>query len=145
MRILLSFFLILFSGTAFAESACPPSQERIGPAEIRRECDAKTGMVTQEEWRVDGKLSRENGPARVSVKGDAVEQEWYLNGEAHPDPGPSLVHYDPETKFVDREEWLKNGNPHREDHPAIIYYDPSTGKVVKEEWYLNGKQQKAPE
>jgi len=151
MHILSFIFLITFLIPAFtkdsnAATPCSSQQERVGSADVWRECDKNTGVVTKEEWRVDGELSREDGPARVNATRDetgiTVMQEWHLNGMAHPNPGPSLIHYDAATNAADREEWHKNGKPHREGGlPAVIHYDPATGNVKSQEYWRNGKKQ----
>ena len=39
------------------------------------------------EWRVDGVLHREDGPAVEYANGD---KEWYFNGKRHREDGPAV-------------------------------------------------------
>jgi hypothetical protein len=39
------------------------------------------------EWRLNGKLHREDDPARESANGD---KEWWLNGKLHREDGPAI-------------------------------------------------------
>lgn len=149
MRILL-LILTLFSIPAFAATlSCPPAQETIGDAVVRRECDAATGMVTKEEWKVDGLLHRENGPARVTVKRDGdreiVSQEYWHNGERQTDAGPDVKIYNMAAGVLETEQWMKNGKLHRERLPAIITYNPETGEVASKEYWLGGERQTGPQ
>lgn len=52
-----------------------------GPALF--ECDPSTGVVTQEEWHVNGRRHRTNGPALVhrnSQTGEIYKSEFWQNG-----------------------------------------------------------------
>ena len=51
-----------------------------------------------QEWWLNGKLHREDGPAIV----DGDFQEWYLNGKLHREDGPAVVN-------GDDQEWYING------------------------------------
>jgi len=75
-----------------------------------------------QEWRVNGKLHRVDGPAYIS--GDY--QIWYLNGELHRTDGPAVT-------VSNRHLWWLNGGLHRTDGPAIIDGDC-------QEWYLHGEK-----
>ena len=68
------------------------------------------GNIKFEQYRVDGKLHRNDGPAAI---------EYYENGDK---------------KY---EEYLINGKYHRNDGPAIIKYSEN-GNIQYEEYYLNG-------
>ena len=76
------------------------------------------------EWFLNGKLHREDGPARVWTDGD---KEWYLNGLRHREDGPAVDYYGDQYK-----EWYVNGQLHREDGPAVKWHG-------REEWCVNGK------
>lgn len=73
-----------------------------------------------EWWWLDGKLHREDGPARLHVTGEYV---WWLNGEMHRVGGPAV-------KSISVEWYYFKGQKHRVDGPAYITYD---GKIA---WYL---------
>ena len=45
----------------------------------------------QQEWWVNGKLHREDGPAYISVYDTQV---WYLNGKFHREDGPAVIRED---------------------------------------------------
>ena len=76
------------------------------------------------EWRLNGKLHREDGPAVEYPDGTKY---WLLNGDIHREDGPA-VEWPDGTK-----EWYLNGKLHREGGPAIEY---SNGT---KEWWLNGE------
>jgi hypothetical protein len=78
----------------------------------------------RQEWYLNGKLHREDGPAIIHPDGT---QEWWLNGKLHREDGPAVI--DPDgTQY-----WYLNGKSHREDGPTVIYPDG------RQEWYLNDK------
>jgi hypothetical protein len=54
-----------------------------------------------EEWRLDGELHREDGPAIEYVNGD---KGWYLNGWPHREDGPAIEYAD------GTNEWWLDGN-----------------------------------
>ena len=85
------------------------------------------------EWRLNGKLHREDGPAIEydikSAKGKTKGNKfWYLNGKQHREDGPASEWNDG-NKF-----WYLNGKQHREDGPASEWNDGT------KHWYINGKQ-----
>ena len=63
-------------------------------------------------------------------------EEWYLNGKFHRVDGPAVIQYYKSGK-KQQEFWRVNGISHRVDGPAYIYYNKS-GKIEREYWYLNG-------
>ncbi len=74
------------------------------------------------EWRINGKLHREDGPAIEYPNGD---KEWYINGKHHREDGPAIELHD------GHKEWRINGELHREDGPAVEFTGGDT------EWWLN--------
>ena len=57
-----------------------------------------------EEWRLDGKLHRIDGPAYIHHPGhDDGYKAWYLYGELHRTDGPAIVYSNGE------ERWYLNG------------------------------------
>jgi len=76
------------------------------------------------EWRFEGLLHREDGPAVENANGD---KEWWLNGKLHREDGPSIECTNG-SKF-----WFKNDVLHRVDGPAIEF---SSGC---KKWFLNGE------
>ena len=86
--------------------------------------ECKTFPDGTKEWRLNGKLHREDGPAVEYPDGTKY---WLLNGDIHREDGPA-VEWPDGTK-----EWYLNGKLHREGGPAIEY---SNGT---KEWWLNGE------
>ena len=99
------------------------------------------------EWRVEGKLHREGGPAVEYAEGGG---EWWLHGINHREDGPAATFPDGSyawyhNGWLDRADgpalwepdgrvaWYRNGRPHREDGPAI--FDPYLGYA----WALDGE------
>jgi len=78
-----------------------------------------------QEWYLNGKWHRDDGPAVIWAGGT---QEWYKNGKNHREDGPAVIWAD------GTQHWYKNDNWHREDGPAIIWADGT------QEWWINGKQ-----
>ena len=78
------------------------------------------------EYRLNGKLHREDGPA-VEWANDG-NKYWYQNGKRHRTDGPAIEDAD------GTKEWYINGVLHRTDGPAIE--DPNGHK----EWWVNGKR-----
>ena len=64
------------------------------------------------EWRLHGKLHRENAPAIEWANGD---KEWYLHGKRHRENAPAIERANGD-KY-----WYLHGKLHREDAPAIEY------------------------
>ena len=81
------------------------------------------GYVT--EWYQDGKLHREDGPAREYANGS---KEWWVNGKLHREDGPAVE------RTNGSKEWWLNGKLHREDGPACEYANGS------KEWWVNGRK-----
>ena len=84
---------------------------------ICKECDNGT-----KEWRLNGKLHRDGGPAIETSYGDKY---WYLNGQPHRIDGPAIEY------SGDGKEWWLNGKRHRVGGPAIEYAGDT--KL----WYIN--------
>jgi antitoxin component YwqK of YwqJK toxin-antitoxin module len=64
-------------------------------------------------WYLNGKLHREDGPAREYVDGT---KEWYLNGELHREDGPAIDgRFD---AIGGREFWYLNGKKLTEEEHA---------------------------
>ena len=77
------------------------------------------------EWTINGKIHREDGPAKIWASGDKY---WYINGKLHREDGPAKIWADG-SKF-----WYINGKRHREGGPAMEY---ASGDKF---WYINGKR-----
>ena len=76
------------------------------------------------DWRdEEGRLHREDGPARVFGSG---REEWYRHGKLHREDGPAVVHANGSVK------WYRDGVRHRDDGPACVYVNGT------EKWYRHG-------
>ena len=82
-----------------------------------------------QEWRLDGKLHREDGPAYIDKDGST---KWFKNGIAHRVGGPAVEASD------GYKAWCQDGKYHNQYGPAIIYGD---GDVT---WCLDGNEIKPP-
>ena len=112
------------------------------------------GVLTLEEWSLDGRLHRNYGPAVLHWNkfGDLTYKAWYFHGQMHrTDGGPAEivwkdrndddvdVHtYNPEKVWLDRERWYLHGQLHRRDGPADV--DWAGLCIYGEDWYLYGKR-----
>jgi hypothetical protein len=69
--------------------------------------------------------------------GQKESEEWYLNGKLHREDGPSYQRWykDGQKEY---ERWRLNDKLHREDGPAIQYWY-SNGQKKYENWFLNNK------
>lgn len=75
------------------------------------------------EYRLNGILHREDGPAREWAVGNKA---WYVDGKCHRSDGPAIEWADGD------KEWRVDGNRHRLDGPAVEY---ASGY---KEWYIMG-------
>ena len=86
--------------------------------------------VVRREWRLNGVLHREDGPA---IEGPNGYREWLLHGKLHREDGPAIEWPG------GYQSWWLHGKRHREDGPAI------EGPNGYREWWLHGKRQPEPE
>lgn len=77
------------------------------------------------EWRLYGKLHRDDGPA---VECENGIQAWYQHGKLHRIGAPAAIGYHGD-KF-----WYQHDHPHREDGAAVERTDG------RKEWWLHGKK-----
>ena len=54
-----------------------------------------------QEWRVNGKLHRDDGPAVVRANGS---QEWYRDGQRHREGGPAVIYADGSEEYWEHGE-----------------------------------------
>jgi hypothetical protein len=101
-----------------------------------------------DEWSLNGKLHRVDGPAYVHYVGNGimVAEKWYRQGKLHRINGPAFIFIDlcmfDFGVFTDEadgnrtkvEAWYKYNQLHREGGPAVVR---SHGK---DEYWINGKQ-----
>jgi len=98
----------------------------------------RNGNVGHEYWYKNGERHREDGPAEIWYyeNGNAKYECWYRNGTLYREDGPTEITYY-ENGNVNCEDWCKNWELHREDGPAEIQYYKN-GNVRYEKWYKNG-------
>src|SRR5690606_6887315 len=75
------------------------------------------------EWRVNGQLHREDGPAVEDVN---CNKYWYIKGKLHRENGPAIE------DAYGYKAWYMDGKRHRENGPAI---EDSYGYKA---WYMHG-------
>jgi hypothetical protein len=95
--------------TGVFRSSVIPTRER---RESIIERHPVTGIVSFEEFRVNSKLDRTDGPAciwRDEKTGLVIAEEWYTKGRLDRRDGPARIHRDAQTGCVTREQWWKNG------------------------------------
>ena len=99
--------------------------EGILPKQLNGYYEYKTlfGDIVKEYW-VNGKLHREDGPARSYSSGTYY---WFLNGKLHRLDGPAIILLDGCKKYY------QYGNLHRLDGPAI-----ETKYYI--EYWINGRE-----
>lgn len=113
--------------------------------------DTWTYFIAKQVWRNNqGEIHRVNGPALVGTSSDGGNELWFLNGKLHRDDGPAKttkfieiwyqkgkVHRDngPAVCFSNGEngfeKWYQNDKLHRVGAPAIEHQDG------RWEWYEN--------
>ena len=76
------------------------------------------------EYRLNGALHREDGPAKEDLGGN---KKYYIEGKLHRTDGPAFQRID------GYEEWRLDGEKHRADGPAVIFPDG------RKEWWSHGK------
>jgi len=116
--------------------------EADGPAVTYR--DPETGRVIRQEYYLDGKTHRVDGPAYVEYRDDGsfLCESWYCHGSWHRDPaqGPASTWINPETGNR-YENFFVNGRLHRDpaEGPADTVHDPN-GVIIRETYFINGEQ-----
>lgn len=87
----------------------------------------------------------EEGPATRQIEaktGVVSREEYYLNDVPHRLDGPALVARNPKTGVVYREEYFLNGVRHRTDGPALVIRNAKTGEVRREQFAVHGRVQR---
>lgn len=115
----------------------------IGPAIKRFKRYKNKDMIFLEEYYINGKVNRINGPAIIRYRNDGtiVQEQWFKDGKTHRKNGPAVIEYF--GKKVNCEQYYINGIKHRVDGPAYLEYSISGNKVYHCEYYLNGVRRKA--
>jgi antitoxin component YwqK of YwqJK toxin-antitoxin module len=105
----------------------------------------KNGQIKSQSWYINGIIHNVNGPAYIDYyKNGKIEyQAWYINGILHNENGPSNIFYY-ENGQIESQSWYINGILHNENGPAYIYYYEN-GQINFQEWWLNGVELSDPE
>lgn len=105
---------------------------RLGPADVEYHRD---GHVSRAEYRVNGKLHRENGPASYSRVKDVIYESWARAGaeflRRERDARTNRPINQRYLVRVDGQQFI--GRPVAEG-PALIEYDPDTGAIAHEKY-----------
>jgi antitoxin component YwqK of YwqJK toxin-antitoxin module len=139
--------------------------ERIQYDEKQHIVTRRNGKIVGEEYLIDGKLERLNGPAYISYRQDGtiLFEKYYVDGKLYRLSGPVVVVYDKNGK-IDKEQYCdklsqnssivityyyegtirsiayyENDILHRLNGPAFINYD-TNGKIYSREYFENGKK-----
>ena len=72
------------------------------------------------------------------ANGSIEYEAWYQNGKLHREDGPAKIVYRTDGS-VEIELWYQNGKLHREDGPAQIGYR-TDGSVGYDMWYWHDEQ-----
>ena len=81
------------------------------------------------EYRLDGKLHREDGPAYYDM---GTNECWFYNNKLHRVGGPA-------ESWSGSERWYRHGELHREDGPAVTYHDPNRAHYGDQEYWQYDK------
>jgi len=84
--------------------------------------ECKTSFGGHKEWRLNGELHREDGPAVEHANGGKA---WYLKDGLHREDGPAVEYAN------GGKRWYLKDELHREDGPAVEH---ASGAKA---WYLN--------
>jgi antitoxin component YwqK of YwqJK toxin-antitoxin module len=70
----------------------------------------ENGNINPEEYYIDGKRHREDGPAIIYYygNGNIFYEAYYLNGKYHREDGPAYVSYDRNGNIWYKEYWLND-------------------------------------
>jgi antitoxin component YwqK of YwqJK toxin-antitoxin module len=111
-------------------------QEIIEYSDEKKIILSKDGKILEEEYLMNGKRHRLDGPAfiRYSQDGNTLEEIYYVNGKENRLDGPAYIrYYDNGNKQL--EEYYINGEYYRADGPSLInYYE--NGNKSTEEYYV---------
>ena len=77
------------------------------------------------EWRLNGELHNENGPAIIRSDGSKY---WYINGKLHNKNGPAII------DIGGSKYWYINGERHNENGQAIMEANGN------KRWFINDKE-----
>jgi hypothetical protein len=92
-----------------------------------------------EEYSVNGRRHREDGPAYIyERKGIVLAEEYYKDGKRHRDDGPAVISRRDDGS-IQREEYWCEGKLDRTDGAAIILYTLDGITVASKEYWHGGE------
>lgn len=120
-----------------------------GPAAIyynflKSKIDSTKQQVVFEEYRINGKLNRRDGPAVIHYCNEIISREiYYKNNTKHRDGFPADIMWTTKRRsndiiFKNYECYYMNGGKHRKDEPCEIYYG-FNDEVIGVNYYLKNK------
>jgi hypothetical protein len=81
------------------------------------------------EWRINGKLHREDGPAII----DSDCKEWYINGKKHREDGPAYISSNCKEWYINgiirNKEWVEKYLKIKNNHMIL-------GVIVSDYWKI---------
>ena len=75
-------------------------EERLGPAEI----DRATSRRRHIKWFKLGKMSREGGPAYITIDNNVITANWLINGKMHRVLAPASIRFKANKTSLSKEE-----------------------------------------
>lgn len=67
-------------------------------------------FIYEQNWYLNNKLHREEGPSFVSIKRNSITLEWHAEGKLHRKDGPSHVFiYDQKGTIISDSSWYEHG------------------------------------
>lgn len=67
----------------------------------------RKGNLVYEQWAINNKRHREDGPAVQTFRGNSTSELWYQNGKRHRPDGPAVVEYN-NNRITHEEYWLND-------------------------------------
>lgn len=103
----------------------------------------RAGRVVEEYWQKDDKMHRIGAAAMIYYRDDGTKtnEYWYKDGKLHRTDGPAEIAYN-EDETMRYVYWYNEGVLHRTDGPAETNYRRGTHRV-SEHWYINGEKQRS--
>lgn len=96
-----------------------------------------SGFKTEASWYYQGKLHRKGGPAQELRDDKSHEYNWYINDQRHRVDGPAQIRMSLTHKYnTYTEKWYKWDKIHRLDGPAMYKNTTDVGETFV--WYREG-------
>ncbi len=67
-------------------------------------------------------------------------EEWWVDGRLDREDGPAIIIYNKDTRKPYLEKWYSKGKLHRQNKPAWIVHDVNTSQTIEEKSYLKGRK-----